>query len=137
MPAGPFPDCFSSLRPWCRDLLRPLGEQTWGTAGPSSSEGGLGALRRLTKAECWPFFPKGDPETPQSSHLSLLLPFSSSSSWSSLSDSLLDSPEPLSLLLLLSDSLSDSGSVEGQSQSSLFSEQASWGALGAQLQTLH
>lgn len=97
----------------------------------------MGALRRLTKAECWPFFPTGAPETPQLSHLSLLLPFSSSSSWSSLSDSLLDSPEPLSLLLLLSDSLSDSGSVERQSQASLFSEQASWEALGAQLQTLN
>lgn len=97
----------------------------------------MGALRRLTKAECWPFFPTGAPETPQLSHLSLLLPFSSSSSWSSLSDSLLDSLEPLSLLLLLSDSLSDSGSVERQSQASLFSEQASWEALGAQLQTLN
>lgn len=42
-------------------------------------------------------------------HLSLLLPFSPSCS--SLSDSLLDSPEPLSLLLSLPDSLSDSGSV--------------------------
>lgn len=46
-------------------------------------------------------------------YLSLLLPFPSSSSRSSSSDSLLDSPEPLSLLLLLSDSLSDSGSAKG------------------------
>lgn len=50
------------------------------------------------------------------SYLSLPSPFSSSSS--SLSDSLLDSPEPLSLLLLLPDSLSDSGSMEEVCQAS-------------------
>lgn len=49
-------------------------------------------------------------------YLSLPPPFSSSSS--SLSDSLLDSPEPLPLLLLLSDSLSDSGSTEEMCQAS-------------------
>lgn len=68
------------------------------------------------------------------SYLSLLLPFSSS--WSSLSDSLLDSPEPLSLLLLLSEALSDSGSVEELSQTpslgaDLLGSRA--GALGSQL----
>jgi hypothetical protein len=79
----------------------------------------LRASQGTGKAEHQPFFPDDTPACSQPSswlpsYLSLPLPFSSSSSWSSLSDSLLDSPEPLSLLLLLSDSLSDSGSVEGQ-----------------------
>lgn len=101
---------------------------------PEEAQGLLGDWLRLGVS---PSFPGEIPGAARSSHLSLLLPFSSSSSWSLLSDSLLDSPEPLSLLLLLSDSLSDSGSVEGLSQASLPRVQASWGALDTQLQTLH
>lgn len=59
--------------------------------------------------------PPRDPSLP--AHLPLPPPFSSSSS-SSLSESLLESPVPGSLLLLLWDSLSDSGSVEETCQAS-------------------
>lgn len=75
VPAGPFPDCFSRLWPWCRDLLWPSGEQTWGTAGPSSSGGGLGALRRLSLS-VGPSFPRETLKPPShlTSHCSSLSP---------------------------------------------------------------
>lgn len=87
-------------------LEQPRRELTRGLQAPSSG-GGSGARPFLSRGDLEPHQAPGWPPP----HLSLLLPFSSSSC-SSLSDSLLDSPEPLSLLLLLSDSLSDSGSVE-------------------------
>lgn len=103
----------------CSQPKQPSWEWAGGLQDPPDHEEAQGLLREWLRLSIPPSFPGEtlEPHQPPGwlpSYLSLLLPFSSS--WSSLSDSLLDSPEPLSLLLLLSEALSDSGSVEGLSQ---------------------